>query len=430
VTGLRALLLLVAPLLLAAGLAPGRAAAAPCGGGVPCGCGDSVAADHRLTVDLGPCPGHGLTVQSGVRLDCDGRRIIGMGNGSQQYGVRLDGRPGRPVTGVTVRGCHVSRFLRGIRLREARGNTIAGNVLTRNGDPEARKGYGIDLATGSIENLLQGNRVSDSADEGVHIGRGSHGNRLLDNEITDSGREGLYVLAADRGVFLRNTIGGTGTNSLYVKDSSGNRFEGNRFVGRPVRVTGDARDNVFADNAFSGAGLHFQDYRGAGRPRGNRVIGGTLAGKEYCVRFTNSDGNAVMGAALTGCAALVIAESPAGRTENMVLGVPDGPAVRLDDRSTVRLGWPMRVRVRDAAGAPVAGATVLAREGAAPAWTAVTGADGATAPQAVTTSRTGGSPARSLGSVAVAVTKPGFRRHDQEVSLTGPVELAVTLERE
>ena len=39
------------------------------------------------------------------------------------------------------------------------------------------------------------------------------------------------MLGADRGVFLRNTFGSGGVNSLYLKDSSYNRFEGNFVVG-------------------------------------------------------------------------------------------------------------------------------------------------------------------------------------------------------
>ncbi len=177
---------------------------------MPCGCGDTVTADHRLRDDLGPCPGHGLIVKSGARLDCGGRSIVGLRDGSEQYGILLDGRPRAEVTGVTVANCHVSGFLRGIRLRAARGNTIAGNVITGNGNFKTHVGYGIDVAGESIDNLIEKNRVQQSADEGVHIGRGSHGNRLVGNEITDSHRESLYVLASDRGLFLGNTLGGSG----------------------------------------------------------------------------------------------------------------------------------------------------------------------------------------------------------------------------
>ena len=55
------------------------ARAADCGGGIPCACGDHVAANHTLVSGVDPvtvtrCPGDGLTVGSGVTLDLGGTR--------------------------------------------------------------------------------------------------------------------------------------------------------------------------------------------------------------------------------------------------------------------------------------------------------------------------------------------------------------------
>ena len=87
-----------------------------------------------------------------------------------------------------------------------------------------------------------------------------------------------------------------GVNSLYLKDSGGNLFEDNTFRGNTARIVGDARDNQFINNTFSGAGLHFQPYKGTTRsPSNNRVTGGAITDTPECVRFTSTRGNVVDG---------------------------------------------------------------------------------------------------------------------------------------
>jgi hypothetical protein len=68
---------------------------------------------------------------------------------------------------------------------------------------------------------------------------------------------------------------------------------------------------------------------------------------------------------------------------NTVVGVLDGP-VQLDEDSTLDLAWRVTVRVEDAAGAPVPGARIEARDTAgATVFTATTDETGAIAPQPV-----------------------------------------------
>jgi parallel beta-helix repeat protein len=382
----------------------------------------------ELRQDLGPCPSHGLIIKQAVRLDCRGHRITGRGDGSDQYGVYLDGKEAGEVTGARVANCHVSGFLRGIRLRAARGNTITGNVLTRNGDFTRHVGYGLDVAGGSTDNLVENNRIQQSADEGVHIGAGSHGNRLVGNTITGNYRENLYVLGSDRGFFSRNTLGSRGSKSLYLKDSSGNRFEGNRFESGLAHVIGDSRDNLFTGNTFSGTGIRFQDYKGGAGPRGNRIEGGTIGGGEVCVRFTNSGGNVVADTALGDCRTAVEAGSTRGATDNMLVGLGKS-RVDLDEHSTVRLAWRVQVRVQDGAGQPLAHARVSARVPSGESlFTVATDDTGAIAPQFVTAAtRTGKRSTAIVERFTLVVTKPGFAGHAEEVTLAGHLSLVVTL---
>ncbi|PWU25566.1 MAG: hypothetical protein C5B48_00645 [Candidatus Rokuibacteriota bacterium] len=408
----------------------GATAARSCGGDVVCKCGDTVTASYALPGDLGPCPGHGLTIKSGVRLDCRGFKITGSSNAIQQYGVFLDGKPGAEVTGATVKACHISGFMRGIRLRAASESVIADNVTSTNGDFKAHVGYGIDLSGESRNNILQGNTVRGNADEGIHVGRGSHRNRLSENVATDNFRESLYVLASNGGVFLKNTLGGTGVNSLYLKDSSSNHFEGNTFIGKTVRIIGDSHDNEFIGNTFSGTGLHFLYYKEAPerRPTNNRVTGGSIRGASDCLRFTSSSGNVVADTVLTECRTRVRSEAPEGPAENTLIGI-DASTVSLGEGSVINLAWRLTMHVEDARGVPLAGAQVLAKDATGtPAFTAVTDESGNIPPQVVIASSRTDDKVAAKTPYTIETSKPGYRSDMRTVPIVEHVKLTVSLE--
>jgi parallel beta-helix repeat protein len=273
--------------------------------------------------------------------------------------------------------------------------------------------------------------VQRNADEGIHIGTGSLKNRFAGNTSTDNYRENLYLLLANGNVFVRNTLGPGGVNSLYLKDSSGNLFEGNTFRGNTARIVGDARDNQFINNTFSGAGLHFMPYKGTTRsPSNNRVIGGAIADTRECVRFTSTQGNVVDDTDLGACRTAVRSESPSGPSDNTLIGAPS-VALTLDEGSTLNRGRRVSVHVRDAAGAPVAGAKVQGRDASgASMWEAETDAAGSTSPQVFLTEARVGSRTVPRTPFTIIVTKPGYAAETQAVSTIEGASLTVSLRPE
>jgi parallel beta-helix repeat protein len=398
-----------------------------------CKCGDTVNANYTLPGDLGPCPGHGLVIKRGIVLDCREFKIMGSGATTEQFGVFLAGKAGAEVSGVTVRACRISGFKRGIRLRDARGNAIVDNVSSTNGDFRTHVGYGIDLSGESKDNLLQGNTVQGNADEGIHVGRGSGGNKLTANVVTDNHRENLYVLAADGGVFLRNTLGGSGVNSLYLKDSSGNRFESNTFTAKTVRIIGDSHDNEFIGNTFSGAGVHFLPYAKDSRgqaPTNNRISGGVIQGVKECVRFTSTSGNVISDTTLKDCRTQVRSEAPTGKAENTILGaIPT--AVTLSDGATLDVGWRVTVRVQNAAGKPLSGARVEAKDsGGGTAFSAVADDDGNVPPQVLIASTRTDSKTMGKTPHTLTTSKRGYRPDVRTISAKEHLKLTITLQPE
>ena len=415
-------------LLLACFAVAPRLEAASCGGAQPCKCGDVVTSSYLLGGNLGPCSGHGLVVKSNVALDCRGFQITGLGGTSEQYGISLSGKPGAEISGATVKGCRVSRFHRGIRLHAASSNRVADNTAADNGDQGNHVGYGIDISGGSHNNVLENNRVHGNADEGIHIGTGSYKNRFAGNTSADNYRENLYLLLASGNVFVRNTLGPGGMNSLYLKDSGGNLFEANTFRGNTARIVGDARDNQFINNTFSGAGLHFQPYKGTTRsPSNNRVTGGAITDTRECIRFTSTRGNVVEDVDLGGCRTAVRSESPSGPSDNTLIGALSA-ALTLDEGSTLGRGRRVSVQVKDAAGAPVAGAKVLGRDASgASTWEAETDAAGNTPPQVFLTDARVGSRTTPRTPLTLIVTKPGYAEETQVVSTIEGASLTVSL---
>jgi hypothetical protein len=190
---------------------------------------------------------------------------------------------------------------------------------------------------------------------------------------------------------------------------------------------GDARDNQFINNTFSGAGLHFQPYKGTARsPSNNRVTGGAITDARECIRFTSTRGNVVEDTELA-CRTAVRSESPAGPSDNTLIGALSG-ALTLDEGSTLSRGRRVSVHVKDAAGAPVAGAKVQGRDASgAGTWETETDAAGNTPPQVFLIEARVGARTVPRIPLTLIVTKAGYATETQAVSTIEGANLTVSL---
>jgi parallel beta-helix repeat protein len=273
-------------------LDPLASAAKECGDVVACACGDSVRGSTRLDRDLVGCR-TGLRVKDQATLECAGHVVSGNGDGE---GIVVEGR------GAVVRGCSVSGFRTGIRLRAGGGHLIEGNDVVGN----AR--YGIELAAATAGNRIVDNVVLASGDEGIHVGTGADANVVAGNEIADSGKENLYLLDVEGCTVAGNRLAGGGAAAIYVKHAAGNLFAGNEVEDRPIQLRGESDGNAFEDNVLRGAGFLLQAYRDSKRgwkaPRDNEVRGGAVLGTKTCFRFDGAADNTVTGVRVDGCTAM------------------------------------------------------------------------------------------------------------------------------
>jgi len=249
-----------------------------------------------LAEDVGNCPRTGLALAAGAVLDCAHHSVTGFVAGNPDtWGVLVE-----DALGAEVRNCHVSGFGRGIRIEGGSANRVIDNVTRGN------LRYGIDLADATTGNLVEGNLVEDNDDEGIHVGSGADGNLVVANTIRGNAAENLYVLASDGVVATGNVIEdpGPGKASLFVKNSSGGTYSGNRVKGL-VHLRGASHDNVFEATESVGRGFRLEGWQENGGPWGfpqrNTFEGGTITGADVCFTFVGAYDNAAAHVVAVGC---------------------------------------------------------------------------------------------------------------------------------
>lgn len=359
--------LVLLSVLLAFSGVPATAEARDCGGRRTCRCGDHVAEDYELVGNLGPCKKHGLTVRAGVTLDGGGHVLRGS-RAKSSAGIMLDEKS----TGARVVNLEVTGFERGVRLAGVSGAHVENVESHGNGDPVAHKGYGIDVARGASNNVIQNVHVHHNADEGIHIGNDARGNRVVSSRFEENYRENVYFLENDGNSLQGSTLVAGGASSVFVKHARNVRIEGNRIDGRGIQVRGDSSSVTIRDNQLSGAGLTVQPYskgpRGKTVPRGITLAGGKIRSDMPCVRLIEARSVRLESAGLDCTQSLQLnGDSDATAVDTLIRGVEcSGPGL-------VRELKTVDVRFVDGAGAPIADVEVVDASGAVAARS---GADG------------------------------------------------------
>ncbi|MEO5679447.1 MAG: right-handed parallel beta-helix repeat-containing protein [Acidimicrobiales bacterium] len=264
-------------LLLAATSHISPAAAAP----APVKCGTVITTSTTLTANVGPCPSDGLIIGAdGITLDLGGKAVQGKANRTGDgvgirvtghngvtlrngrvtdfdAGVAIEGGSGNTVTGLLVKDNIGSTkrgdFGDGIAISSSSGNTISNNNVIHNGPFD-----GIGLFGPSSGNLLEGNVVSGNdvsftADDGIRIeGPGAQNNTVRGNNVSASTLDGIAVFS-DQGtgnlntgnVIEQNTVTANGFGLLGARPGEGIRtfLRANQTI---------IQDNVVTDNAGSG----------------------------------------------------------------------------------------------------------------------------------------------------------------------------------
>ncbi len=210
--------------------------------------------------------------------------------GSLHHGLVALGAKDLRITGNTFGPTHAhAMILRGSHDAHVEGNMMDGQTGTVGIQSVASDGVvimnntlggysrGISLE-GSFENRVQGNRVEGSSLDGTFVRAGGD-HRIVQNGFTGN-NWGLYVESLVGGVVEDNTFTGsqvgTGSDSVYIRESSGLRVEGNVFEGTREGVLLRVSDNITIlgnrIRATSGVGVSLADAH-ENRIEGNRLEG-------------------------------------------------------------------------------------------------------------------------------------------------------------
>ncbi len=274
-----------------------------CGGDTPCTCGAKVVGAATLEDDLVDCGRVGLRLSSGAVLDCAGHEIRGKGKKTSKYGIWLN-----DVEDAVVRGCTVSGFERGIRVRGGSGVRIEKNVVRDNETGietagSTKKGQVLDAII--ADNLLERNEL-----DGVHLGVGTVRPWVTRNRFVDNAQESLNLCECVQCKITENVVEDSGSAGIYARNVSGAYFADNVLRRSFFYLRGDSTKNVLVRNELDSGFYLFGGYTGRGFtkdpgwvkvPHDNEIIGGSVTGKKYCFRFEGASNNRVRGTVTHGC---------------------------------------------------------------------------------------------------------------------------------
>ena len=360
------------------------------------------------------------------RSTVNGHRLSGPAGQLEVYGVYLNGTTGAVVKNVVVWG-----FLRGIRLSDAQGNQILDSETVENGNFVTAVGYGIDMASGAKNNLLQGNLIHNNADEGIHFGSGSGGNAFVGNTVYDNHIENIYFIASHNNTIIGN-VTRLGQTSVYLKDSTGNVLQNNTFRDNIVHVRGDSSDNQFINNTLVNTGIHFQVYTNDTPfryPHDNIVRGGRITNTSgACFRFSSSWDNLIVDTVLNGCGTDIWLNSDEAQARNTVIGVALSPSkVRLEGESVLSVGWRLNTHIQDADENSVEAAHLRVSDATGRLlFDVVADSDGNATQDVIAYSKTN-TTQTLFTPISVEATKTNFQSTSRQTNLDNNTALTITL---
>ncbi len=213
-------------------------------------CGANLTANTVLTADMNctAVNNHGLVLQAGITLDCNGHTITGKGGAVGQqtgfYGIYVR------ASNAIVKNCRVQAYEIGVRVRQAN------NVQVINTISENNTRYGMELTNNSNNALIDSNLIQNNGDEGFHVSAGG-GSTFVHNTLTGQRLEALYFLNTNNNVARENTFFDNGSAAIYVKTSNNNIIDSNVMTNDPIQLVQGATGNQLINNNIIDARLNF-----------------------------------------------------------------------------------------------------------------------------------------------------------------------------
>jgi parallel beta-helix repeat protein len=205
---------------------------------------------------------------SNVTLDCLDHNVTNPGGLTNGIYVRP------LLTGVKIRNCHVSDFVRGIYSRSP-STEIAGCSVTNattqgiylyqapnsviDDCTVTNAVHGVRISADSDNSVLKRSKINDSVSYGLYVSRsaGVKVGGLLEadgNTFNNSGTYGMYVVNSTDADVFNNVIDGTGNRGGYFNIGTGHEFSNNTVVNHGLQgvLMRDVDWGVVDSNEFLG----------------------------------------------------------------------------------------------------------------------------------------------------------------------------------
>ncbi|HET9050878.1 MAG TPA: right-handed parallel beta-helix repeat-containing protein, partial [Candidatus Dormibacteraeota bacterium] len=277
-------------------------------------CGEVITSSTKLSADVGPCLGDGVIIGAdGITLNLNGHSIIGSGTKVDDVaGIRLPFRNSVTIENGSVTGFAAGIFINsggghtitnmnihdnlgpaafltadfgdGIFMQYSSANRILNNQIIHNGHFDGVGIYGLD----SNFNLIQGNTISKTTDEGVRLygvgvsldsfnffgeprrGESIYGNNVIGNTIDDNSAAGISSVSNVNAQYLNNDIerNGLGDNQNFVFPDNGIGLQSNANATATTNIL--VQNNRVLNNGGDGIEADFTN--------GNRILNNTTNG--------------------------------------------------------------------------------------------------------------------------------------------------------
>ena len=250
-------------------------------------CGQVVTQSTRLDSDLVNCPGSGLVLEDGVRLDLAGHEVDGTGPGNDSVGLVLSDRS--EVRNGTVG----PRFDSPVEVRGDR-NVVQGMAM-------AAGFVGMDVS--GSHNLIRGNRTVPTSGGESGLTVGGTDNRVERNDLAGAHDFPLVVIGAGNQL-ARNTIRGGFPCGLGIifNDIRGGSLTHNLVKDCIVGIGVNGQGVTMTHNVVTATGEAGVDFDAENGLLAHNAVTGTLAGDAIVVsgpgstvKSNTADDNAELG---------------------------------------------------------------------------------------------------------------------------------------
>ncbi|MCX8173636.1 MAG: right-handed parallel beta-helix repeat-containing protein [Thermoplasmata archaeon] len=215
------------------------------------------------------------------------------------YGIYMDSANSNTISHNKVCGS----IYGGMYITSSENNTISNNNLSDSkwGSSFGQTGVGIYLATGAVQNTIDGNEISGNERYGIYM-QGAKWNKISNNTMFDNKKRGIYVdYYSDDNILANNTITGVPVPGpapdhygIYVYDTDNTTVTSNTIADYyyGIFIISASNNTKVKDNVLSGGNWSISLWTDNNTVASNTIVSG-VTGIDVRSSFNTIAGNVI-----------------------------------------------------------------------------------------------------------------------------------------